>query len=88
MEGRIVFIPKPGKEANQVSNLRPLSLLENMYKIKTRILNERMAGIMEKILYPDQHVFAGNGAYSWPRYLCLRLYMMRKGMADCCSCYP
>jgi hypothetical protein len=31
-----------------------------MYKIKTRILNERMAGIMERILYPHQHGFCRN----------------------------
>jgi hypothetical protein len=30
------------------------------YKIKTRILNERMAGIMEKVLYPNQHGFCRN----------------------------
>jgi hypothetical protein len=59
-ERKIVFIPKPGKEGNRVSNLRPLSLLESMYKIKTRILNERMAGIMERILYPHQHGFCRN----------------------------
>jgi hypothetical protein len=59
-ERRIVFIPKPGKEGNRIANLRPLSLLETLYKIKTRILNERMAGIMEKILYPDQHGFCRN----------------------------
>jgi hypothetical protein len=60
MERKIVFIPKPGREGNRVSNLRPLSLLETMYKIKTRVLNERMAGIIEKVLYPDQHGFCRN----------------------------
>jgi hypothetical protein len=60
MERKIVFIPKPGREGNRVSDLRPLSLLETMYKIKTRILNERMAGIMEEILYPNQHGFCRN----------------------------
>jgi hypothetical protein len=56
-ERRIVFIPKSGKEGNRISNLRPLSLLETLYKIKTRILNERMAGIMEEVLYLNQHGF-------------------------------
>jgi hypothetical protein len=56
-ERRMVFIPKPEKEGNRISNLRPLFLLGILYKIKTRILNERMAGIMEKVLYPNQHGF-------------------------------
>ncbi len=43
-----------------ISNLRPLSLLETMYKIKTRILIKRMAGVMELILYKDQHGFCRN----------------------------
>ncbi len=59
-ERRIVFIPKSGKEGNRISNLRPLSLLETLYKIKTKILSERMAGIMEKVLYPNQHGFCRN----------------------------
>ena len=59
-ERRIVFIPKPGKAGDRVSGLRPLSLLETLYKIKTRILTERMAGTMEKVLYADQHGFCRN----------------------------
>jgi hypothetical protein len=31
-----------------------------MYKIKKRILSERMAGIMERIPYPHQHGFCRN----------------------------
>jgi hypothetical protein len=57
---RIVFIPKTGREGDTISNLRPLSLLETMYKIKTRIFTERMAGIMELILYRNQHGFCRN----------------------------
>jgi hypothetical protein len=51
---RIVFIPKPGKAGDRVSGLRPLSLIETLYKIKTIIITERMAGIKETVLYSDQ----------------------------------
>jgi hypothetical protein len=59
-ERKIVFIPKPGKQADQILNLRPLSLLETLYKIKTRILTERMAGTMERVLYAEQNGFCRN----------------------------
>ncbi len=53
-EKRIVFIPKPGKAGDRMSGLMPLSLIETLYKIKTIIITERMAGIKETVLYSDQ----------------------------------
>jgi hypothetical protein len=62
LERKIVFIPKPGKVPDRVQNLRPLSLLESMYKILTRILTGRMAGTLDSVLYTEQHGFrAGRG---------------------------
>jgi hypothetical protein len=52
-ERTIVFIPKPGRGGDTISSLRPLSLLEMMYNIKTRILTKRMERIMKFILYKD-----------------------------------
>jgi len=56
-ERKVVSIPKPGKVPDRVGNLRPLSLLETLYKILTRILSGRMAETMDGVLHPDQHGF-------------------------------
>ncbi len=59
---KVVFIPKPGKVPDRVQNLRPLSLLESMFKILTRILAGRMVGTLDYVLYTEQHGFrAGRG---------------------------
>ena len=42
-----------------MSNLRPLSLLETMYKIQTKILTTRMSGALDSVLYDHQHGFRG-----------------------------
>ena len=54
---KVVYIPKPGKTPDRVGNLRPLSLLESLYKVQTRILSDRLSGVMDEISYPDQHGF-------------------------------
>ena len=54
---KVVYIPKPGKTPDRVGNLRPLSLLESLYKIQTRVLSDRLSGVMDEISYPDQHGF-------------------------------
>ena len=56
----IVYIPKPGKEPNSVGNVRPLSLLETLYKLQTKILTDRMSGALEQVLYSNQHGFQRN----------------------------
>jgi hypothetical protein len=56
----IIYIPKPGKDPDRVSNLRPLSMLETLYKIQTKILTDRMSGALETLLYLDQHGFQKN----------------------------
>jgi hypothetical protein len=54
---KVVYIPKPGKMPDRVGNLRPLSLIESLYKIQTRVLSDRLSGVMDKISYLDQHDF-------------------------------
>jgi hypothetical protein len=56
-ERRIVFLPKSDRDGNSILNLRPLSLLKSIYKRKTQISTERIAGTMERILFADQYVF-------------------------------
>lgn len=51
----ISYIPKVGKTADKPENLRPLSLLETLYKIKTRILANRLVRTLDNVLCEEQH---------------------------------
>ena len=53
----IVYIKKPGKSSEEVEGYRPLSMLENLYKICTRVLTGRLAQGMEEVISDDQHGF-------------------------------
>lgn len=57
LDRNIVYIPKPNKEPNKVCNVRPLSLLETVYKIQTKVLTNRMSSALEVVLYDNQHGF-------------------------------
>ena len=54
---KIVYIPKPGKDSEDINNLRPLSMLETLYKIQTRMLAKRLGHALEEILSKHQHGF-------------------------------
>jgi hypothetical protein len=56
----IVYIPKPGKVPNNLSSIRPLSLLETVYKLQTKILTNRMNEALQEVLYKNQHGFQKN----------------------------
>jgi len=56
-ERHIIYIPKVGKPADRPENLRPLSLLETLYKIQTRILSTRLVKTLDQVLVADQHGF-------------------------------
>ena len=56
-EGLIVFLPKKGKDQSILKNLRPLTLLNTLYKIASGILAERIKGILPKIISRDQYSF-------------------------------
>ena len=56
-ERHIIYIPKVGKSADKPENLRPLSLLETVYKIQTRILSTRLVKTLDQVLSADQHGF-------------------------------
>ena len=56
-EGLIVFLPKKGKDQSFLKNLRPLTLLNTLYKIASGILAERIKGILPKIISRDQYGF-------------------------------
>ncbi|XP_029435806.1 olfactory receptor 2G3-like [Rhinatrema bivittatum] len=56
----IVVLPKPGRDAEDVSNYRPISLLNTDYKIFTKILATRLAMVMPTLIHPDQTRFIKN----------------------------
>ncbi len=53
----IVYIPKPGKSPHKTENIRPLSMLESLYKIITRILSNRLISTLDQIVSKNQHGF-------------------------------
>ena len=53
----ITYISKAGKTADRPENFRPLALLENFYKIKTRILSSRLIKTLDEVLCDEQHGF-------------------------------
>ena len=53
----ITYIPKIGKTPDRADNLRPLSLLETFYKIKTRMLSNRLIRTLDESLSDEQHGF-------------------------------
>ena len=53
----ITYIPKVGKIPDRPDNLRPLSLLESFYKVKTRILSNRLIRTLDEALCDEQHGF-------------------------------
>jgi len=53
---KIIYIPKT-QQPKTPSDYRPLSLLEVLYKIPSRILNRRLTQILPQIIGPHQHGF-------------------------------
>ncbi len=50
----ITTIPKHGKDPTQMSNYRPLSLLNNDYKIFAKILALRLGKVVPSLVHFDQ----------------------------------
>ena len=53
----ILFIPKRGNDLTDLSNFRPISLLETVYKLITKTLNIKLTAYLPKIVSSDQHGF-------------------------------
>ena len=56
-EGLIVFLPKKGKDKTKIKNLRPLTLLNTIYKIESGIMAERIKKVLPTIISKDQYGF-------------------------------
>lgn len=52
-----ILIPKKGKDSRKVMNLRPISLLNTLYKLITKCLANRLASIIKTIINTDQTGF-------------------------------
>lgn len=53
-QATISLIPKPGKDHLQMSNFRPLSILNNDYKLLVKILARRMEKVITSLIHTDQ----------------------------------
>ena len=52
--GFILLIPKKNKDKSLLENLRPISLLNNNYKILTKSIAKRLEKVLPKIINPNQ----------------------------------
>lgn len=53
-QATISLIPKPGKDHLQMSNFRPLSTVNNDYKLLAKILARRMEKVITSLIHIDQ----------------------------------
>ena len=58
-QGVITLIPKPEKELLQITNYRPITLLNCDYKIVAKVLNNRLKKLLHEIIGPQQNGFVG-----------------------------
>ncbi len=56
-QGIISLIPKPGKNLESLSNWRPISLLNNDYKIATKSIANRIKKILPSTISKSQSGF-------------------------------
>ena len=56
-EGVIILIPKPGKDCMNISNYRPITLLNCDYKIISKVINNRLCRFLPKLINTDQNGF-------------------------------
>ena len=52
-----ILLPKKNKDRTKVSSLRPISLLNVLYKILTKALATRIGRFIKQIINPDQTGF-------------------------------
>ena len=58
--GIITCLPKPDKDRNFLKNWRPITLLNTIYKIGSKVIAERMKLVLEKIISEYQIGFMKN----------------------------
>ena len=60
--GIIILLPKPAKDKRYLSNWRPITLLNQTYKILSGALAERLKPVLHSIIHKDQKGFV-SGRY-------------------------
>ena len=56
-EGLITLIPKPGKNTMYIFNYRPITFLNCDYKISSKVINNRIYGLLPKLVNYNQSGF-------------------------------
>ena len=56
-EGLVIFLPKPGKNAEKINGWRPLTMLNSLYKIASGIIASRMEKRIENLVHKHQYGF-------------------------------
>ena len=53
-QATISLLPKPGKDHSEMNNFRPISMLNNVYKLFAKILAMRMETAISSLIHLDQ----------------------------------
>ena len=56
-QGTITCIPKPNKSRQLLKNLRPISLLNVIYKLASSVIANRIKNVLDKVIHEDQKGF-------------------------------
>ena len=56
-EGLVIFLPKHGKDPEEMNAWRPLTMLNSIYKICSGIVASRLDGVIEQIIHEHQYGF-------------------------------
>ena len=56
-QGVITLLPKPNKNHQDISNYRPIILLNVDYKIISKVISHRMRKYLPILIHPDQNDF-------------------------------
>ena len=65
MRGLVIFLPKHGKNPENITGWRPLTMLNSIYKICSGIVASRLDKVIEQVIHSQQYSFikASGGRY-------------------------
>lgn len=62
----VIFVPKPGKPKTDISAYRPISLLEIIFKVATKVIADRINKHSSAFLHPGQSGFRNGRGCQYP----------------------